>query len=348
MSDQATAPETVQQPAIADNSPLTLNEARARIMERPATPPEEGDDDAAQQNSGEQPDAATHEDEPSGDDTGTDDTEEDLPLIDPPASWTKDEKKAWESLPRDLQESLAERERARRADIDRRLNDVAKQSQAITAKEQAAEQARKQYEEALPQLQQAIQQQFMTDFADIKSWDDVERMSVEDPIRYNKWDAVQKRAASVNQQVQAAQQRQQEAEELKARDYFQEQAKLFAEKVPEFADPKKAAEISQQAFQTLTDLGFDADEVKEAWKTGDRISVHDHRFQLLVRKASLYDRAQAAVKNPVSKPAPKFNSPGPASNSKDQRTEQIKTLDQKLSRTGSRKDALALIRAMRG
>ena len=87
-----------------------------------------------------------------------------------------------------------------------------------------------------------------------------------------------------------------------------------------------------------------------AWSTGGAIPIHDHRAQLILRDLAKYNKAQKAVKTtvqPTSKPAPKVQSPAPAVTAKDQRSEHLKRLDERLSRTGSRRDALALIKAGR-
>lgn len=347
MSDQANAPEAVQTP---DDSPLSRSQFMANVAkarEEQNTSPATPQDGAAEQNSGQEPETATAQEQPSGDDTGSDDTEEALPLIDPPASWTKDEKKAWESLPRDLQESLAERERARRADIDRRLNEVANESKAIKAKEEAAEQARKHFESQLPVLQQAIQSQFNAEFSDIKSWDDVQKMAGEDPLRYNRWQAMREHNREVAEQVRVAQQRQEAETANKAKAFFEEENRKFLEKAPEFADAGKASELRKKAFEVMQDVGFEADEINDAWANGWSIPVHDHRFQLMVRDLIRLRSAEKAVKNPAPKPAPQVQRPGPAAAKSGQKLEAIKALEQALARSGSREAYMQLQRARR-
>lgn len=357
--DQSTAAQatSAQQPTFADeHTELSAFDAFRAINRREidddsqkdATPPD-GDVGASEQDSA-QADAATAGDDqqPSGDDDGQDDTgDKGLPPIAPPASWTKEQKKAWETLPRDLQESLAEHERVRRTDIDRRLNEAAQRERAAQARMQAAEQARKQYEAQIPVLQQAIQKQLVAEFSDIKTWDDVRKMAAEDPIRYGQWDAMLKQHRFAAEQQQAIQARQQQERATRAREYFNEQARLFAERAPEFADPQKAGTLRAQAFEVLQDFGFAPDEINDAWTKGGSIPVHDHRFQLLVREAMRLRSAEKAVKKPVAKPAPQVQRPGPAVTSKDQRSEHVKTLDSRLSKSGSIKDAFALLRAAR-
>src|SRR5215831_8612256 len=110
---------------------------------------------------------------------GADRQQEPAP-IEPPRSWTKEDKELFTSLPRATQERIAERERSRESDFLRRQNEAAEKLKGLNAKEQAVEQARQTYETALPQLLQTLQQQQAGEFADIKSMADVERLARED------------------------------------------------------------------------------------------------------------------------------------------------------------------------
>src|SRR5262245_2024437 len=114
-----------------------------------------------------------------------------LPPIEPPRSWTKEDKELFTSLPRETQERIAERERSRESDFLRRQNEAADKLKGLTAKEQAVDQARQPYEAALPQLLIMLQQQQAGEFADIKTLADVERMAREDWPRYALWDVQQ-------------------------------------------------------------------------------------------------------------------------------------------------------------
>jgi hypothetical protein len=70
------------------------------------------------------------------------DRQEELAPIEPPRSWTKEDKELFTGLPRAIQERLAERERSREGDFLRRQNEAAEKLKGLTAKEQAVEQAR--------------------------------------------------------------------------------------------------------------------------------------------------------------------------------------------------------------
>ena len=119
---------------------------------------------------------------------------EDAPPIAPPRSWTKEDKELFKGLPRETQERLVERERSREGDFLRRQNEAAEKLKGLSAREQAMEQAKRQYESALPALLQSLQEQ-AGEFADIHSLADIERVAREDWPRYVRWDAQQKKIA---------------------------------------------------------------------------------------------------------------------------------------------------------
>src|SRR5712672_3801164 len=92
--------------------------------------PEDDDDkDNAQQEPGEARERATagpHESAPQGDGTGPEavpgetqeaDPEPKAPPIEPPRSWTKEDKELFKGLPRETQARLVDRERSRESDF---------------------------------------------------------------------------------------------------------------------------------------------------------------------------------------------------------------------------------------
>ena len=164
----------------------------------------------------------------------------DLPPIEPPRSWTKEDKELFTSLPRETQERIAERERSREGDFNRRQQEAAEKSKALEAERSKAEQARQQYEAALPQLLQTLQQQQAGEFADIKTLADVERLAREDRPRYARWDAQQKKIAEVGQHLALAQQRQAQERMQQFSEFARREDDLFKEKVPDMADAKKS------------------------------------------------------------------------------------------------------------
>ena len=62
---------------------------------------------------------------PPGETERADPAASELPPIEPPRSWTKEDKDLFTSLPRDTQQRIAERERSREGDFSRRQQEAA-------------------------------------------------------------------------------------------------------------------------------------------------------------------------------------------------------------------------------
>src|SRR5690348_12636323 len=114
--------------------------------QRDEQPTDDGNDDltadgadeatAEQELSGED-NAAPDEDQAHGEDEGADPEAEELPPIERPKSWAKEDQAEWDELPRSLQEKLAARESTREKAIRNGQNETAEQLKGLTAKEQA-------------------------------------------------------------------------------------------------------------------------------------------------------------------------------------------------------------------
>lgn len=353
MTDTATA--------IAADAPISAREAAGMLSfdpeqqesegvetehEEPATaaPEGEADEGAAHEESSDELDAAVADDDqqPPGE-TEQDDPADAQPSIDPPRSWSDEDKEAFKALPHDVQQRIAERERAREREIRQRQDEAAEQRKAAEAQLSAAEQARQHYEQQLPHLLQTMHNQFQQEFSDVQSWDDVQKMAQDDPVRYLRWDAMRKQGEAVQREAQAAQVRQQKQQQEWFQNFRAEEAMKFVEKAPEFADPEKAPRLQQQAFETLQDIGWSQQEIQAAWNEGAQISVHDHRFQLLVRDAMKYRNAQKATKTAKPKTVPPVQRPGPATGKNEAKASELQALERKLESTGKARDAAALL-----
>jgi hypothetical protein len=238
--------------------------------------------------------------------------EPELPAIEPPRSWKAEEKERFLSLPRDTQAYLAERELERDRALNRSQNEAAEKLKGLTAKEQAVEQARAQYEAALPQLLQTLQSSQAGEFSDIRTIADVEKLAREDWPRYLQWDVAQKKIAAVAQEMQASQWRQGQERVAKFSEFAKREDDLFAEKVLDMADQAKASKLQAAAVSVLKDVGFAEAELAASWNGEKDISLRDHRMQLLIRDATLWREAQTKAKAAVVKPVPPVQRPGVA------------------------------------
>lgn len=282
------------------------------------------------QESAHEADAAPQETEAPGE---TQEAEPALPPIEPPRSWTKEEKDRFQSLPRETQEYLANREQEREREIRRSQNEAAEKLKGMSAKEQQLEAARQQYEAALPALLQSVQQAMAGEFADVRTMADVEKMAAEDWPRYVRWDAAQKKVAAIQQEVRATHERQAHEATAKFADFAKREDDLFLERAPEFADKDKAAKLQDAAIGILKDLGFAEDELGKLWNGQDRLSLRDHRVQLLIRDGIKYREAQEAAKKAIAKPLPPVQRPGVAQPKGAAQAQQIETLSKQLEST---------------
>lgn len=352
VSAPASAPAPVSVPA--DTSPISARDAASALAKRrwekpapesqaapvdPVEPPKELADEA---------NAALPEVEATGE-TQEADPAEKLPTIEPPRSWTKEEKERFNSYPRELQAYLSEREQERDRAVRHSQNEAAEKLKGLTAKEQQVEQARQQYESALPALYQTLQEQQAGAFSDIRTMADVQRLSEQDPFRYIQWTAHQQKVSAVQQEMQAAQSRQAQDFQSRWNEWSTKEDTLVAERLPELADPAQRGKIQEGAISYLKDLGFSETELGKAWNGQASISPRDHRFQVLVRDAVKYRESQEQARKALAtaKPLPPVQKPGVAPARGAGNAQLVQTLSAKLDQTGSIKDAAKLLMARR-
>jgi len=292
-------------------------------------------------------DAAPAEEATSDEATKEAEPEAELPPIEPPRSWTKEEKDEFATYPREAQEKIARREQDRETALRRGQNETAEQRKALEAKLSEADQIRQRYEQALPQLLTTLQEQQQGEFSDIRTMEDVTKLAKEDWPRYALWDAQQKKIAAVSQELQSAQTRQAEEFKTKWSEFASKEDSLFLEKAPEMSDKAKATQVADASVALLKDLGFSETELAKLWNGEASVSLRDHRAQLLIRDAARYREALKTAPAKVVKPVPKVQRPGTSQSRASDRDEGMKALEQRLNTSGSWRDGAALIAARR-
>jgi hypothetical protein len=263
--------------------------------------------------------------------------------IEPPRSWTKEARERFASLPRETQEYLAEREQDRDRELRRSQNEAAEQRKALEAERQKAEQARVQYEAALPNVLATLQREQASDFSDVKSVIDVERLAREDWPRYVLWDAQQKRIASAQQELASSGLRQDQERQIRLLEYAQREQGLMCEKVPELVDPAQRAKLEHAAIGMMRELGFSDQELNRLYLGRSDLSLHDHRVQLLIRDGVRFRDAQKAAKQASTKPVPPVQRPGVAQPRGAAHDAVVQNLTKRLDQTGTLKDAARLL-----
>ena len=271
------------------------------------------------------------------------------PPIEPPRSWTKEAKEQWQTLPRQTQEYLSQREQERDRALRQSQNEAAEKLKAISAKEQAAEQARQQYEAALPALMQTLQDAQAGSFPDVKTVDDLTRLASEDPLRYLQWQAHQTKVAAVQQELRSAQERQMHEKASKWTDEVREFDRQFVENLSP-ADKAKYEDFKKEAPAYLEAKGFKQQELSE-YASGKPLSIYHPAVQSLILDGLKFQAAQkastAAKAQLAQKPVPPVQRPGTARPSGQAGAENLQNLSAKLERTGDRRVLADLIGAMR-
>jgi hypothetical protein len=269
-----------------------------------------------------------------------------LPPIEPPRSWTKDEKDRFSSLPRETQEYVAQREQERERAIRQSQNEAAEARKAADAERARVEQARQQYESKLPELIASLQASQAGQFADVKTPQDVQRLATEDPLRYLQWTAHQQQVSAVQHEMQQAQQRQAQDFQQRWNDFASKEDSLTVERIPELKDAAKRSKIQDSARTYLTDIGFTESELAQAWNGQTSFSPRDHRFQMLVMDGLRYREGKANFQKAVTaKPPPQVQRPGTAPARPADSA--LQSLSKQLDKTGDARDAAALVIARR-
>lgn len=322
-----------------NESPSAINDAARKAMAGEEPQPD---------NSAEKPIDAAPETDPGDKTETTDPVVEELPPIEPPRSWTKEEKEEFKSYPREAQEKIARREQDRESTLRRGQNELAEQRKAVEAERLRIDQARQQYDQTLPQLLQAIRDAQSGEFADIKSQADIDKLASEDWPRFAKYQAHLMKVANLEHEVKQAQERQTNEFRNKWSEFASKEDALFIEKAPEMADKEKATKVADASVALLKDIGFSETDLAKLWNGEASLSLRDHRAQLLIRDAARYRAAQVeAPKKIAVKPVPPVQKPGTAPARGQEQEDRIRNLEKQLERSGSQKDATALLLARR-
>lgn len=351
-NDQA-APGNAPASSAGDGGSLTIDAAvemyrSQRDSEKPKEDEREQAQDTPEQRAAEeapdmgQPDGANGSD---SDDVGAESDDEpqegqeetpqpELPQIDAPASWAKEGQDAFKKLPRDMQELIAERERAREAFTNQ------KAQEAATIRKELTETA-SWVQTQLGTLLEAGKLAIEADFAGI-DWTQLQISDPENFIRirgmYDQRMQQLNRVAAEKQRLDAAAQQQTQAE-----------------------TQRYLAEEKEKAVAALTGiLGRDADMKAHAGNvqkyltesygySPQDVAITDHRHLTIVTKAMLYDQGRTAREAAQQKvaSAPKVmqpKSPPPQPSGK----QAVQKAQSRLEKSGSIDDAIALLRAKRG
>lgn len=221
----------------------------------------------------------------------------------------------------------------RDADYRRKTERTAELTRAAEAERERIKQEREERVNQLDTLAGALYQELVGDQSKLAELLD------KDPQAYLRVKHEMERKAQLLQQ--AGQQRhqltqQQEAERQRELDqYVKTEREKLQEKLPEWRDPKVRESETVAIAETLLEYGY---------KQEDLGNLQDHRALLIARDAMRW-RAQQKVKQKQEKPEPRNPvKSGTRNDNPSQKVAEAKLLD-RIKRTGSEDDAVALLLA---
>lgn len=313
----------------------------AQQVENDATPVDESDDDESytpQLSHDEDGDVDTAQEETPASQDDVDDTETvEQPSIEPPTSWTTDEKKLFATLPPDVQSTIARRETERDNATNQRMQQIAEQRKAIQADVERANQAQVTYANTLNQLLSMS----LPELVEIENTDWV-ALAATDRDEFNRRQAVERtlrqRVNFMQQQQQQVQQAQQQQMFAHHQEHLARQYEVLTEQIPEFREPEKAKALVSNIASTMQTFGFAPEEIG---------AVADARVVRVMARLAQLEAREAARKSAMAKkggqPAPRML-PSTAAPSRDD-NQKKKVVEQfaRLKRTGSPSDATKLL-----
>lgn len=217
---------------------------------------------------------------------------------------------------------------SRQADYTRKTQELANQRKAQEAEFQATRGERAKYAELLPQLEQALRDATGPE----PNWALVQQQQPEEfPRLWAEWQQRQQEIHAVAEERERAQRAvAQDHAEARQR-HLQEQHSRLLEMLPEWKDPEKAkAEKAAIVAYAEGTAGIPREELAQ---------ITDARAILVLRKAMLYDKAQAAKPALVKRiEKVKTATPGPTPQAKKPVSDLTKAR-QRLAKTGRIEDA---------
>lgn len=286
----------------------------------------------------EEDDVAADESPPSDEDPESEGEAAERPRHDPPPGWNAEDRKAWSSLPPQVQETIRRRDSEMSSRLTRGTQEQAERERAWTTQLEVANSDRTQYVQNL-----GVFEQILAPEAQALRNLDWGRLANENPAEYVRLsaqrDAVRDRLGWIQSEVsriQQAQQAEQAQRQTEARKFGHQR---LVEAMPEFADPQQAQKLGSELGSYLRKYGFSDHEIS---------SVVDARAIQLAMVAMRAEQRQSATQRADTKrapiPAPQVQRPGSSrrgeSDSSRSRMTQLAT---RFDKSRSVKDAAAIL-----
>ena len=291
---------------------------RAAAAQESAPPADESPPSRDSISASQEEDAAPAVEPISGEPVETDPVPVEVLSIDPPRSWTMEDKETFKALPRETQARLVDLDRARELEVRRVQNEIAEQRKGFDTEREAMVQARQQYEQLVAAQIRSLQTS--PEFADINTVEAERRLASEDWPRYTQYLQFQREIALKHQEWAAIQERQQQEHSTEWQSYSAKEDALFKELVPD------GDKLRQPAIDYLKEAGFADNEIAEYWNSK---AWRDHRMQGVIADAVRYRQAKAKAAVAQKAPLPPVLKPGVAQAKPAPFSEEIKALEAK-------------------
>ena len=233
-------------------------------------------------------------------------------------------------------------------DPAQQVRQEAEQIQAAAHAEwERAHQARAAHIQALQIAEGIITAEFLRDFPDVKSLNDLQALAHSNPERYVQAHAALSRAqAVVNEHQQVGQQAAHDAQ-AQYQHWAQQQDRVFAERHPELKDPKVAKQMGDLAMQELQKIGLSQHEIAALYHGAQDISFRDARTQELLLDAIRWRASKHRMKEIASKPLPAVQRPGTRRDAMPGELAAVQAAEKAMSANPSLHNATRLMQARR-
>jgi hypothetical protein len=223
---------------------------------------------------------------------------------------------------------------SRTSDYTKKTQTLAEQRKQVEAERQRIEEAAKlrdQYAQRLSVIEQMLASQPEEDLTSLKETDPIgytmkiaERMEREKQVQ-----------AIRAEQQQIAQKQQAEYQE-NLRRHLASEAEKLSQAIPEMSDPVKGEVIRKEIKDFARAIG---------WSEQELAQIYDHRAVLALYKGLQHEKLQKSKPVATKKvaEAPKMLKPGTTGKQTTAEQDAVKKLQQRLAKTGDRRDAARLL-----
>jgi hypothetical protein len=244
-----------------------------------------------------------------------------------PRSWSNDDIAAWQALTPEAQDVVLRREEQREEYVNKQRSEADKARKQVESEWQQAQQARQQYTQAAVEAYRALVPQLQTEFADIKTNEDLARVAAVNPQRAAAFEMLLSNAERAAATVRATMQQEQQQQQAQAERFQQELAEKVAKAQQEYvgwvetqdaavreanselADPHKAMEFHRTAVAPYLDkLGLNGTTLEQVWQRYPELRGRE--FQQMLIDGARWHAAQQKAVRAVPKAPPRAMAPG--------------------------------------